>query len=145
MREQSIYRVIDANLNRAREGLRVMEEVVRFVYETKKFARQIKSTRGKLQKAHKLIPDHEKLISSRNSKGDIGKDLNPKIEFKRTSFAGIFEANAKRVEEALRVLEEFSKLILSKDKKAPALFKALRFKTYDIERAALMALIAKKK
>jgi len=141
--ETSLYRVIDANLNRAREGLRVMEEVARFVYETKKFSRSIKALRGQLQKATKLIPSPEKIILSRNSKGDIGKELNPKTEFKRESIAGLFEANAKRVQEALRVLEEFSKLIPKNNNQAPVTFKELRFTIYQVEKEFIAVLCSK--
>jgi thiamine-phosphate pyrophosphorylase len=138
MKEASLYRVIDANLNRAREGLRVMEEVARFIVETKKFAKKIKALRGQLQKAIKQIPSPEKIVLSRNSSGDIGKELNPKTEFKRDSLSGLFQANAKRVQEALRVLEEFSKL-LAGGKATSTSFKALRFKVYQTEKDFIKA------
>ena len=140
MDEKAIYRVLDANLNRAREGLRVMEEVARFVTETKRYARALKTARTKLQKATLALPSVEKLFLSRNSDGDLGKDLNPKLEFKRNSIAGIFEANAKRVEEALRVLEEFSKLISPSSAKQ---FKALRFNVYQLEKEFLSTVLTK--
>ena len=138
---QSIYRVLDANLNRAREGLRVMEEVARFITETKKYAKQLKAARAKLHKAAQALPRPEMIVLARNAAGDIGKEINPKIEFKRSSIAGLFQANAKRVQEALRVLEEFTKLLVNQsDKigtgkiKTAATFKKIRFEVYNIEK-----------
>jgi thiamine-phosphate pyrophosphorylase len=127
-----VYRIIDANLNRAVEGLRVMEEVARFELENKKLTDKVKGLRGKVRGEIKLD------LLSRDVKGDVGRELYHEKESKRNSIKDIFAANAKRVQEALRVLEEFSKLV---DPKHGKKFKAFRFEAYAIEKKVFPLLL----
>lgn len=120
-----ISRIIDVNTNRAVEGLRVMEEVVRFVLEDKKLTHELKQLRSSLRKIS------GNLIQQRKISSDVGRDLYTKSEAKRATILDIFTANAKRVQEALRVLEEFSKLIKPSAGKS---IKGLRFKVYELEK-----------
>jgi len=119
----NIYRIIDVNLNRATEGLRVVEEICRFVLEDKKLTLEVKKLRGNLRMGRKL--------SIRHALSDVGRGLYPEKEGKRRGIEDIFRANIKRAQEAVRCLEEFSKLI------GPApgrKFKQIRFKLYDLEK-----------
>ncbi len=131
-----IYRIIDVNVNRAAEGLRVMEEVVRFVLDNKKYTLQLKGFRARLR--HAII----NLLKDRQSSIDVGRKLYTEKESKRATIQDIFAANAKRVQEALRVLEEFSKLI---DPKLGKTFKEIRFKIYDLEREIYFDLVRRLK
>ena len=132
MKNNEIYRIIDANLNRSREGLRVCEEVVRFGLSSSALTKELKSVRHSISLVAK---NHYKrsgaLSSARNSEGDVGRASKKPSEMRRSSLADIFMANAQRVKESLRVLEEFYKI---DDKNTSKLFSRLRFRVYEIER-----------
>jgi len=126
-----LYRIIDANLNRSREGLRVCEEIARFVLDDKVLMREFKSLRHGVSNCVKLYPARLRgLVSARDSQTDVGRGRQ-KIEAKRKGWHDISVANMQRVKESLRVLEEFSKLI---DVKIADRFKRLRFKAYTAEK-----------
>jgi len=123
--KSKIPRIIDANINRCVEGLRVVEEIVRFIIENKKLTEKIKKLRSKIrnttEKAHLL---------ARKANKDVGSKIYTRSESKRENLKDICIANIKRAEEALRVLEEFSKL---DDPKLGSQYKKHRFELYEIE------------
>lgn len=123
---KKIYRVIDANLNRAREGLRVIEDTARFVNVNDKLFAQVRAARHKLDKTTRNI--YPELIAERDSKGDKGRTVK---EGKRQNIKALLSANFRRVQEALRVLEEYGKIV---SPKAAPVFKKIRFQTYILER-----------
>jgi thiamine-phosphate pyrophosphorylase len=127
--------MMDANLNRATEGIRVAEDIVRFVLDDNKLTSQLKDIRHQIVK---LLRDTR--LESRDVKGDVGAKRTTKSEAKRSSILDVFTANIKRVEESVRVFEETSKLF---DPKLCSKFKKLRFELYDIEQKA--AILLKKK
>ena len=128
-----VERIIDVNINRAVEGLRVMEEIVRFVLENKRMTKELKEIRGKLRRTSKKLIESAggQHFQQRDVAGDVGKELYTLNEAKRHGLLDIFTANAKRVQEALRVLEEFAKLI---EPRIGKFFKTLRFRLYEIEK-----------
>jgi thiamine-phosphate pyrophosphorylase len=136
-----IFRILDVNLNRATEGLRVVEEVCRFVLEDERLTLAVKKLRSELFKIIRLseyqrgeypsIRISEKLIGARKVLGDVGRELYPKSEGRRINIESVFRANMKRTQEAVRCLEEFSKMIKPKFGRA---FKAVRFQLYDLEK-----------
>jgi len=124
--------VIDANINRLMEGLRVVEEVSRFILRDADLTKKIKYLRGKVKEAVSLAyRGDEKLLDSRSIQKDSGRKLYSEAEGKRSDLSGIVTANIKRAQEAARVLEEFTKLI---DPKIGKRFKEIRFELYDIEK-----------
>ena len=123
---QNKYRLLDANLNRSREGLRVIEDVARFLYNDKELCKKLKNLRHNLSKITKSV--YPRLVKSRDSEKDVGLSIK---EGKRSNLKDILFANFRRVEEGIRVLEEFSRLI-SAD--AGDRFKKIRFKVYGIEK-----------
>ena len=129
----SVVRIIDANLNRSKEGLRVCEEIARFILEDRKITCELKETRHAISTLVELIANKKELISCRYSKEDIGMNILGK-ELKRGSIEDIFMANIQRAKESVRVMEEFSKLI---DKKAALAFKRMRYSLYETEKRAL--------
>ncbi len=131
---EKIYRILDANANRAMEGLRVAEEFARFILEDKKQTKKIKKLRGDLKRAV-LSLSKKKLLLSRFSLSDVGGKIYSKEESKRPNLKSIFKSNIKRVQEAVRVLEEFSKFI---DPKLGKLFKSIRFEAYEIEKKLIL-------
>jgi thiamine-phosphate pyrophosphorylase len=131
---KNIYRIIDANLNRAREGLRVVEEVARFIWEDEKLSKGLKNLRHKLTKISRESFDQRFLLQCRDSQSDLGARGMGFYEGKREDVQGIVQANLRRTEEALRVLEEFGKII---KKRSAEQFKKLRFKIYTLEKVIL--------
>jgi len=124
------YRVIDANLNRVKEGLRVCEEVTRFILDNHKLTAILKKIRHQVDILSRKIYPTSVLLATRKSNSDVGR-LNSQGELKRSNCRDIFWANLQRVKESLRVLEEFSKLLNIKAAKG---FKELRYEIYEIEK-----------
>lgn len=124
----SIYRIIDANLNRAAEGLRVLEDTVRFIIEEKDLTEKLKNLRHLILGEIKNLPENQRLIISRESKKDVGRRLK---EEAREKIDELITANFRRVEEAERSLEEYGKLILPSWGEK---FRQFRFQTYVLEK-----------
>lgn len=125
-----INRIIDANINRAKEGLRVCEEITRFILENYKLTSALKQLRHKISELKQKLPSDTDLVKERDSDKDIGKNITIN-ELKRKDLKDIFFANMQRVKEAIRVLEEFSKLI---DTRLSVEFKKSRYRAYEIEK-----------
>lgn len=136
--EKKLYRVIDANANRAREGLRVVEEISRLILDNSQLTSGWKKSRHGISVLLGKFPvNSNALIKERESETDVGKDAYIEEEGKRGNYGEIAIINARRAEEGIRVLEEFSKLI------APEVgrqFKKLRFKVYSLEKKTLAQL-----
>jgi thiamine-phosphate pyrophosphorylase len=130
MNKENIYRIIDANLNRTREGIRVAEEVARLYLDDAELSQKFKSLRHQLTRVAKNSFDEKKLLSFRDSEKDVGADSMSGLEKKRADMESIVCANLRRSQEATRVLEEFGKLI--NPTSAPSL-KKIRFRLYALE------------
>ena len=127
MRE--IYRILDANLNRAREALRVVEDCGRFVLNDPAITAMAKHYRSSLRELFDHLPRKE-LITSRNTSGDIGTDLTSPTEQQRTNVEDVAIAACKRLTESLRTIEEYAKII------APEVaisVERLRYDAYTLE------------
>lgn len=125
-----INRIIDANINRAKEGLRVCEEVTRFILNSRNFTSQLKTIRHKIEALSKQLFPAADLLKERNSLKDIGKNIYIN-ELKRKNYRDVFFANIQRAKESLRVLEEFTKL---KNTRICVEFKKIRYRLYGIEK-----------
>ena len=133
--KKELLRIIDANFNRAKEGLRVVEDTFRFLLNEKSLTQRCQRLLHHLTNVLGSLKLKE-LNSARNVATDIGRPAKT-IEFKRRNIDDIVYANLQRVKESLRVLEEFSKLI---DKKLSAKVKDLRYQIYALEKDALKKL-----
>lgn len=130
-RVYDIYRVIDANLNRSREGLRVCEEIARFALNDEGLTEKFKCLRHGITACIKFYPLRLKgIVASRDATRDVGRKAHV-LERKRSDIRDVSLANMERVKESLRVLEEFSKLV---DDKIACRFKRFRFKSYGLEK-----------
>ncbi len=127
----NINRIIDANINRAKEGLRVCEEITRFILENKTLTARCKDLRHAMDNVVKKSGFRDKLIETRYARQDIGKNIYGN-ELKRRGLADIFFANIQRVKESIRVLEEFAKLASTS---SAVKFKKLRYEIYELEKA----------
>jgi len=126
-----VYRIVDAGMNRIGEGLRLLEDVARLLLGEAGVTEQLKVMRHELVRGNESL--HRKLLESRDSTGDVGVDINVPGEDGQPDLPAIVVANARRVQEALRTLEELAKL----PEVAPQLdserFKHARFLLYTIE------------
>ena len=123
-------RIIDANLNRIGEGLRVLEEVARLLLDDAALSQQIKDMRHEMVKVDLSL--EQQFLQARNSEGDVGINLEAFGDKKYKDIPETVVANARRVQEAMRVMEELSKnpgVPLESDK-----FKRARFNLYTIEK-----------
>lgn len=133
--ERKLFRIIDANFNRSREGLRVCEDIARFALNADALTKELKSVRHKIAGIAKSQSAKYAILSEARSAGsDIGRNSRLPSEMKRSNLCDIFTANIERVKESMRVLEEIFKLI---DEDISSKFSRLRFKTYEIETKAI--------
>ncbi|MCM8791755.1 MAG: thiamine-phosphate pyrophosphorylase [Candidatus Omnitrophica bacterium] len=137
-RINSVYRILDANINRTQEGLRVCEDTARFILNNYYFARKLKNIRHRLNTINTYYIDKSKknLLKARNIEKDKGKESISQ-EMYRQNFKDILFANFRRVEESLRVLEEFSKLV---DKSVAQKYKNIRYEIYGIEKKIALSI-----
>ncbi len=129
--------MIDANLNRCREGMRVLEDCARFALDDQPLSERIKSARHALRQAVAELPIRpESIIAARDTAGDVGTTISTDAEQNRSGTRDIVHAAAKRTTEALRVIEESTKALGSH----ASAFESIRYSTYDIERDLLAKL-----
>ncbi len=128
--DKKFIRILDTNINRCKEGLRVIEDTARFVFDDEQI---YKKTRLIRHNATKYLQEHYKtMLSARDSIRDSGRKVS---EQPRIKLESITAANFKRAQESLRVLEEYSKII---DFETALKFKALRYKVYTIEKTMML-------
>lgn len=127
----SLLRIIDANANRAAEGMRVVEEYARFVLDDAHLTRLQKQLRHDLVEILRVLPGDE-LCAARATEQDVGTRVATPTEFSRQNVREVAAANQKRVEQSLRSLEEFLKP-LSVD--AARGIEQLRYRAYTLGRA----------
>jgi thiamine-phosphate pyrophosphorylase len=127
-----IARILDANANRAREGLRVIEEHVRFSLNSTPLQERLKNLRHKFCKSFSKLEasGNAPLVSSRDTAGDVGTTTTTLSEMKRNTSTEIAKASVKRLQEALRVMEEYGKIISVECAKE---FEQIRYLTYELE------------
>ncbi len=125
----SVFRLLDANLNRCREGMRVLEDTARFIWNDKEKFEIFRGHRHALDVlTREMLPS---LVGARDSEADGGRKIR---EGGRDNLKSVAAANFRRCEESLRVLEEYGKLFSTR---AAGRFKAMRFKMYDLEKEFL--------
>ena len=121
---ENYLRLIDANLNRLREGIRVVEDIFRYVYNDKQTALKLKELRHLSR-----LENYIELLETRDVKNDVLRS-SIKSEQNRSDLYSILIANFKRAQESSRVLEEFTKLTSVKDSEN---FKYIRYELYNLE------------
>ncbi len=124
-----LLRVCDANLNRLREGIRVVEDILRYKENDKENAAKLKELRHLTQ-----LPNYTELLKYRDSINDVLKP-STNSEKERSSLHAILIANFKRAQESARVLEELFKLT---SLELSERFKHIRYELYDIEKKVLL-------
>ena len=122
-------RIIDANSNRAREALRVMEEYARFVLDDAALTEATKALRHELADTVKGF-SHD-LTASRDTAGDVGTGITSPAEAQRADARDVVTAAAKRLTEALRAIEEYGKTLHAE---SAAAMEQLRYRAYELEK-----------
>ncbi len=136
MSVDKIYRVLDANLNRLREGVRVVEEYYRFIKEDEESAKLLKTMRHKVREIDDGIPSHL-LLGARDSVNDPFSTGCVAKESEREGLSQLLGANIRRAQEAARVLEEYLKLIDGFGSLS-YIAKDIRFSLYTIEKKQVL-------
>jgi thiamine-phosphate pyrophosphorylase len=124
-----LFRVIDANLNRLKEGIRVIEDIMRYRDNNQELSKKLKSLR---HLAH--LEQYQELLLHRDSINDVLRPTSSS-ELQRSNIVSIIAANFKRAQESSRVLEEMLKL--SNAKKSET-FKHIRYELYDLEKQIVL-------
>lgn len=122
-------RLIDANLNRLREGIRVIEDISRYIKNDKNSSEKLKHLRHLAR-----LSDYNNLLKERDIQNDVLKK-STKSEQNRKDLNSILIANFKRAQESSRVLEEFAKLFSNEDSEK---FKTIRYELYDLEKKIIL-------
>jgi thiamine-phosphate pyrophosphorylase len=135
-------RIIDANLNRAGEGLHFLEEIARLVLNDETLTRQLKTIRHEVLKGD--LAFNRELIRARDAMSDVGLDIEVAGDEPRELPVAVV-ANARRVQEALRVLEEMAKVPGTTPQLDANSFKQARFALYAIEQELLGRLLRREK
>jgi thiamine-phosphate pyrophosphorylase len=137
MRRSAAFRVIDANINRAREGIRVAEDLVRFIKDDGALSRKLKALRHDLSRIAAECFNTKDLLSARMPDSDVGRtDFSSK---KRVDLPQVFSINLRRAQEAVRVIEELCEVSGCRGGGRER-FSDLRFRLYEIERDAVLQL-----
>ena len=123
------FRVVDANLNRLKEGIRVVEDLLRYFQNNKELSKRLKSLRHLAK-----YDDIDALLKHRDSINDVLRPTT-KSEMDRTDLRSIVIANFKRAQESSRVLEELFKLY---DSNQSENFKHIRYELYDLEKEIVL-------
>ena len=125
-----LFRVIDANLNRLKEGIRVVEDIMRYLDNNKNFSQKLKKLRHLAR-----ISEYKELLQNRDSINDVLKESTTS-ELKRVDLTNILTANFKRAQESSRVLEELFKLHSTNYSEN---FKHIRYELYDLEKEIILS------
>lgn len=133
MSDRKILCIVDANFNRAKEGLRVVEDILRFALLNDKLRIKVRKLRHSFNKIAKL-PIVQNAILERDSNNDLGRKLD-KLELKRKDLQELIIVNLQRVKEAARVLEEIFKIV---EPKQTAYIKNIRYSVYTLEKELLI-------
>jgi len=128
--ERAVYRIIDANFNRAREAARVIEEFCRFALNSAQLSERAKRLRHELSAAIDKL-DVGRLLSSRDTLGDVGVGKKVDKQLERTDVASCFTAACKRLTEALRTLTEMTR---TQNQSVADAIEKLRFDAYALEK-----------
>ena len=126
-----LLRVLDAAGNRAREGLRVVEDYVRFVLDDRHLTDQLKRLRHDLAGLLGRLSLDQRL-SARETQSDVGTALSTPAELRRENAAAVLTANFTRLQESLRSLEEFGKIV---DAELAAGVEQIRYRCYTLQRS----------
>jgi thiamine-phosphate pyrophosphorylase len=129
--DPQVHRILDASLNRAAEGLRVVEDYVRFALDDAHLASLAKQLRHDLAAAAAALPALER-YAARDTQRDVGTSISTTAESHRPDAWSVCQASLERIKQSLRSLEEYGKVVAAD---LGARFEALRYQLYTLEAA----------
>ncbi|MEM9295592.1 MAG: thiamine phosphate synthase [Planctomycetota bacterium] len=138
----TLARLLDANANRAAEAARTLEDAARFLLDDARLSGGLKSLRHDLTAALRALPPLE---GSRSAATDVGAEIATPGEARRDSTYDVASAAAQRLQQALRVLEEFAKASAGAAPEASRELEQLRYRAYDLGRDVLVRLGSKRR
>ena len=127
------YRILDAAANRAREGLRVLEDYVRFSLDDTHLTRLLKNWRHDFSRVFARV-DERALLQARATPQDVGTSIHTRHEATRETLLDVVRAGFKRVQEAVRTLEEYGKVV---SQELGSELGRLRYDLYTLEKGIL--------
>lgn len=134
---KEMNRLLDANINRVSEGIRVIEDIARFVYNQKEFSKELREKRHYLRKL--FIQKDNDFLNSRDTKKDVGIEITKdSLLDKKSNIKHVVLGNFKRIQEGLRSIEEISKI--SCDYSISKEVEALRYSFYNLEKEFIKSL-----
>ncbi|MCA9231227.1 MAG: thiamine phosphate synthase [Planctomycetales bacterium] len=131
MNDTRTIRILDASTNRAVEGLRVVEDYVRFALDDGHLTRRVKELRHELAGICDALPRQARL-AARETRQDVGTEVTTPTESRRTDAWDVCLASLERTKQSLRSLEEYSKV---ESPEVASQFETLRYRLYTLERA----------
>ena len=140
---QPTRRIIDASFNRLGEGLRLLEDIARLQLNDASLTRQLKTMRHELLSSDWAF--NQQLIQARDAEGDVGVDIKVAGEPEQRELPTVVLANARRVQQSLRTLEEMAKMPGSAPQLDSERFQQARFELYTIEQNLLSRLLRRDK
>ncbi len=129
--QTAILRILDASLNRATEGLRVVEDYARFVLDDRFLTTELKSLRHELVAAATWLESAER-HAARDTQRDVGTAVSTPSENRRSDVWDVCAASLKRTEQSLRSLEEYGKIA---NAEFAGRCESLRYRLYTLEKA----------
>jgi thiamine-phosphate pyrophosphorylase len=137
--EIDVARILDAGANRAREALRVIEDYCRFCLDDRLLSEQLKDLRHQLAEQFASLPGRT-FLEARETLRDVGTEITATGERERPTLLAAVHANLKRLQEALRSLEEYAKI---RNPGVGQVMEQLRYRSYTLERAILLGTSAR--
>lgn len=135
----SLARILDANANRAREGLRVLEDLARFSLDDAELSESLKRLRHEVTEGVRRLPiDLGQLMAARDTPGDVGVQIHTASEYHRQSVRDLASAAAGRLTEALRSMAECAKALDAAE--AAGLFEQTRYRAYALQQRLILSL-----
>lgn len=134
MMDPATLRILDANIDRAREALRVIEDFARFVRDDQAVVAEVKHLRHQLRDIVTAC-DADALLSARDIGNDVGTGIKTPAELSRTSHDDVVRAACVRLQEASRVLSEYGKLV---SPQVATVAEQIRYRAYAIEQTLVL-------
>lgn len=136
--DSGTWRILDAALNRAKEGLRVVEDHARMVLNDRHLTELLKQLRHDLTAATTGLDPHQ-MIAQRDTQHDVGTEIETGSEFRRDDPASVVHANLARLQQSLRTIEEYAKPVAAPVSRA---VEKIRYRSYTIEKAIVTVLLS---
>ncbi len=132
--DTEVLRIIDVNVNRTREALRVIEDYARFVLDDADAAGAVKHCRHELRGIIDAVGP-ERLLAARDIVSDVGRDVKTPAELERSAIEDVVRAAFARLSEATRAISEYGKVVSAA---AATAAETLRYRAYELDQRIIL-------